>query len=412
MRAHRVIIILISIILLFSIHFYVPAQVNAQDTIKIGGVGPLSAPGGVEAGEALKAGMQLAVGHINTQGGVLGKKIELIIGDTGGLPEKGATVAERLISSDKVIAITGEAHSSVTLAEMEVVHKYGIPFVVAEASSDTISAKQYPEVFRLTPANSQVLKVVVDWIKALKAKHVVLIAENSDWGLGLIKLFGDFLGEAKIKIDTVSAERTAVDFTPQLLKIKAMKPRPDLILDGFTGTGEFLMIKQAYELGIAPSSQTAILGLGQDILYPGFWESVKEGGIYTLGIPGGLPGVPSTAVSKKFGEDFKKAYNREGDPVAMEGYEGIYMIVEAIKKAGNTDSKKIISALEEVKWTGPRGDVWFTKERQPNFMYHQWLDVPVFVTQYTKLNQNPSQSQILWPKRYATTKELLLKPKK
>ncbi len=393
-------------------HFFASPQLKAQEVIKIGGVAPLSAPGGVESGEALKAGMQLAVGDINAQGGVLNKKIALIVGDTGGLPEKGTTVTERLISSDKVIAITGEAHSSVTLAEMEVVHKYGIPFVVAEASSDTISAKQYPEVFRLTPANSQVLKVVVDWIKALKANHVVLIAENSDWGLGLIKLFGDFLGEAKIKIDTVSAERSVVDFTPQLLKIKAMNPRPDLILDGFTGTGEFLMIKQAYELGIAPSRQTAILGLGQDILYPGFWESVKEGGVYALGIPGGLPGVPSTAVSKKFGEEFKKAYHREGDPVAMEGYEGLYMIAEAIKKAGSTDPKKIIAALEEVKWTGPRGEVWFTKEKQPSWMYHQWPDVPVFVTQYTQLNQNPSQSQILWPRRYATTQELLLKPPK
>lgn len=343
---------------------------------------------------------------------VLGKKIQLIIGDTGGLPEKGTTVVERLISGDKVVAITGEAHSSVTLAEMEVVHKYGIPFIVAEASSDTVTAKQYPEVFRITPANSLVLKVVVDWIKAAGFKNVVLIAENSDWGLGLIKLFSDFLGQANIKIDTFSAERTVVDFTPQLLKIKRMKPKPDLIINGFTATGELLMVKQAYQQGIAPSRQTAILSLGTDVLYPGFWETAKEAGIYSLANPGGLPGVPRTEVSKKFGEAFKKKFNREADPVAMEGYEGMYMIVEAIKKAGTTDPKKIISTLEETKWMGPRGEVWFTKEKQPSWFYHQWPDVPIFITQYTKINQTPAESQILWPKRYATTKELLLKPKK
>lgn len=69
MRTNRAIIILISITFLFSIHFFIPAQVNAQEVIKIGGIGPLSAPGGVESGEAIKGGMEIAVEKINAEGG-------------------------------------------------------------------------------------------------------------------------------------------------------------------------------------------------------------------------------------------------------------------------------------------------------------------------------------------------------
>jgi branched-chain amino acid transport system substrate-binding protein len=386
------------------------APVLAQDVIKIGAVAPLSSPGGVETGEALRAGMEIAVDEINAQGGVLGKKIELVMGDTGGLPEKGTAVVERLITKDKVAAITGEAHSSVALAEIEVTHKYGVPIVICEAWSDTITAKGYPEVFRITVSNSHVYSIAVDWIKAVGFKHVAVIAENSDWGLGLTKIFVDNLKKANIKVTPFSAERTVVDFTPQLLQLKRMTPPPDLIIDGFTGPGEILMIKQAYELGLAPSKNTAIFGAGMDVLYPGFWETAKEGGVYALGNPAGLPGIPTTEVSKRFEAAFKKKYNRVPDAVAMEGFDGVYVIAEAMKSAGSADPKKITQALENIKWTGTRGTITFFKGHDPDWMYHQWPDVPVFVIQYTKLNQAPDQAAILWPKQYATVKELLLKP--
>jgi branched-chain amino acid transport system substrate-binding protein len=386
------------------------APVMAQDVIKIGGVAPLSSPGGVETGEALKAGMEIAVEEINAKGGILGKKLELVIGDTGGLPEKGSAVAERLITKDKVVAITGEAHSSVAMAEIEVTHKYGIPIIIGEAWSDRITAKGYPEVFRITVSNSHVYSIAVDWIKEVGFKHVAVIAENSDWGLGLTKIFVDNLKKADIKVTSFAAERTVVDFTPQLLQLKRMTPLPDLLINGFTGPGELLMIKQAYELGFAPSKKTALFGAGMDVLYPGFWETTKEAGVYVLGNPAGLPGIPTTEASERFGAAFKQKHNRVPDAVAMEGYDGIYLIAEAIKNAKSTDSKKIIKALEDMNWVGTRGTVTFFKGHEPDWMYHQWPDVPVFVIQYTKLNQNFSEAAILWPRKYATVKELLLKP--
>jgi branched-chain amino acid transport system substrate-binding protein len=379
--------------------------VSAQEVIKIGIVAPLSAPEGVETGQALVEKAKIAAEELNASGGLLGKKVELVIGDTSGLPEKGTAVMERLVTHDKVVAVGGEAHSSVALAEIEVAHRYGIPLVISEAWADDITAKGYPEVFRVTVSNSLIYSKAAKWIKDAGFKHVAVIGENSDWGLGVIRVFKENLAEAGVKVTSFSAERTITDFTPQLLQLKSASPPVDFLVDGFTGTSELLMIKQAYELGFAPSKTCAILGAGMDTLYPGFWETVGQAGIYVLSNPAGLPGLPKTATSEKFAKIFKAKLSREPDAVAMEGYDTVMVIAEAIKIAGAADSKAMIDALEnKLKWVGTRGTIAFNSGKTPAWAYHMWMDVPVFIIEYTEVNQDPSKAAILWPEQYATVK--------
>ena len=379
--------------------------ISAQEALKIGIVAPLSAPGGVETGQALVEGAKIAAEELNQSGGLLGRKVELVIGDTSGLPEKGTAVLERLITHDKVAAVGGEAHSSVALAEIEVAHRYGVPLVISEAWADDITAKGYAEVFRVTVSNSLIYSKAAKWIKDAGFKHVAVIGENSDWGLGVIRVFKENLAEAGVKVTSFSAERTVTDFTPQLLQLKSASPPVDFLVDGFTGTSELLMIKQAYELGFAPSKTCAILGAGMDTLYPGFWETVGQAGVYILSNPAGLPGLPKTPTSEKFAKVFKTKLSREPDAVAMEGYDTVMVIAEAIKIAGSADSKAMIDALEnKLKWVGTRGTIAFNAEKTPAWAYHMWMDVPVFIIEYTEVNQDPSKAAILWPEQHATVK--------
>ncbi len=385
---------------------------HAQEVVKIGVVAPLSAPGGVETGQALVEGAKIAAEELNASGGLLGKKVELVIGDTSGQPEKGTAVMERLVTNDKVVAVGGEAHSSVALAEMEVAHRYGIPLVISEAWSDALTAKGYPEVFRVTVSNSLIYSKAARWIKDSGFKHVAVIGENSDWGLGVIQVFKDSLAAAGIKVTSMSAERTVTDFTPQLMQLKSMTPPVDFLVDGFTGTGELLMIKQAYQLGFSPSTNTALLGAGMDTLYPGFWETVGDAGVHVLSNPAGLPGIPKTKISEKFATAFKAKLNRVPDAVAMEGYDTVMVLAEAIKAGKSTDGKAVIDALEnKVNWEGTRGTIKFAKEKSPAWAYHMWMDVPVFIIEYTKVNQDPSQAVILWPEQHATSKGYIRPPK-
>ena len=105
------------------------AALAADDTVKIGWVGPLSPPGGYSAGQEMKWAAQLAVDEENKAGGILGKRIEVVYEDTKGTPDQGTAAMEKLVNSDKVVAVVGEFHSSVALAEIAVAHKYGIPWI-------------------------------------------------------------------------------------------------------------------------------------------------------------------------------------------------------------------------------------------------------------------------------------------
>ena len=381
----------------------------AQEAVKLGILAPLW----FETGEALVEGAKIAAEELNAGGGLLGKKVDLVIGDTSlGEPEKGVVVMEQLVTRDKVMAVGGEAHSSTALGEIEVAHRYGIPIVISEAWADAITAKGYPEVFRLTVCNSLIYSKAAKWIKDAGFKHVAVIGENSDWGLGVIQVFKDNLTAAGIKVTSFSAERTLINFTPPLMQLKKMTPPVDFLVAGFTGTGEILIIKQAYQLGFAPSKNCAILGAGMDTLYPGFWEMAGEAGVYVLSNPAGLPGIPKTKTSEKFTKAFKAKLNREPDAVAMEGYDTVMVLAEAIKASKSTNGKALVSALEDkVNWEGTRGTIKFNKEKTPAWAYHMWMDVPVFIIQYTKANQNPSQAAILWPEKYATVKGYIRPPK-
>jgi len=123
-----------------------------------------------------------------------------------------------------------------------------------------------------------------------------------------------------------------------------------------------------------------------------------------------LPGKPDTPLSRTFGAAYKKATGRPANSVAMEGYDGVMVIAEAIKAAGGTDRAKITTALRDLKWEGTRGTIYFPQKTEPAWAFQQWPEVPIFVIQYDAPGQLPEQAQILWPRAQATTDKLLLKP--
>jgi branched-chain amino acid transport system substrate-binding protein len=384
--------------------------VMAADPIKIGGIAPLSPPGGVQTGESLRDGMKVAVDELNKNGGLLGSQVELIIEDTSGVPEKGVAAFERLASRENVVAVTGSAHSAVCMAVGPVAQKHGLPFVAGECWADGVTAAQIPQVFRITVANSLVYSVAADWAKEVGFKNVAIIAENSDWGFGVIDVFRKNLESAGVKVTSFNAERTVSDFTPQLLELKRADPRPDLLIAGFTGSNLLLMLRQAYDLGLAPTAETAVFAAGADALEPEFWNVMGDAGVHVIANPAGLPGKPDTPLARSFGEGYEAMTGRPANSVAMEGYDGIMVIAEAIEKAQSAEPQKIEAALRDLSWDGTRGTISFAQEKDPAWHYQQWLGVPIFVIQYTEEGQNPADAAILWPRDQATIDQLIIEP--
>jgi len=358
----------------------------------------------------MRDGMKVAVNEINAAGGLLGKQVELVIDDSSGVPEKAIPAFERLVTKEKVVAVTGEAHSAACNAVGPLAHKYSLAFVAGECWADNVTGAQIPEVFRVTVANSLVYSVAADWVKAAGFKSVAVIGENSDWGLGVIDIFKSNLEKSGIKVTSFTAERTLTDFTPQLLQLKRAEPRPDLLIAGFTGPGLLQMIRQAYDLGLAPTKETQIFAAGADVLEPEFWKTMGPDGVYVIANPAGLSGKPDTPLSRTFAEAYQKLSGRPANSVAMEGYDGVMVIAEAIKAASSAEPAKIVEALRKVKWEGTRGTIYFPQTKEPAWAFQQWPEVPIFVIQYDKPNQAPEKSQILWPKNQATTDKLYLTP--
>ncbi len=373
-----------------------------EEPIIIGGVAPLSAPGAAESGTEMKIAMEMAVEEINAAGGVLGKPLKLIVEDTRGLPEEGTAAMNRLADAGAV-GVVGEFHSAVAKAEIEVANQRKLPFIISEAWADVLTAKQYPYVFRIAPANSLFYTKVADWIKAIGSRNVVAIVENTDWGLGVdAVLRAELIGKTNIHGEPISytsivAERTVTDFTPQLLRFKAMDPRPDLVMDIFTGTGEYLIVKQAAEIGLATTRETAIFPVGTSALYPEFWETVGEYGVFAITKTGYHPLLGVTPAIKEFTAKFEARTGKEPTFAAMEAYDSVYVLVKAIEMAGSTDPDAIVAALEEIKYDGVLGTIYFSTEREPDYMFHQWPGAKAVVIQYTEVNQKPSEALLLWP---------------
>ena len=157
---------------------------HAADPIKIGVSIAQSPPGSVVQGTQVKDGMEIVKDMVNKSGGVLGRQIELVYEDNQGVPEKGRAATEKLITRDKVVAVTGAHQSSVCLAEIEVAKRYNIPYVNTNCWSDDVRKKGYPQVFNPSNYNSRVGQAMAETIAAMKVKRVIAFVENTDYGIG------------------------------------------------------------------------------------------------------------------------------------------------------------------------------------------------------------------------------------
>lgn len=383
-----------------------PVPEQEAETIRIGGVGPLSAPGAYLAGTEMMNAMNMAVDEINEAGGLLGKQVELVIGDTEGLPERGTAVAERLISQNKVVALVGEYHSGPGMAALEVAHKYHVPFIQVDTWRDEITGSGYPEIFRIAPTNAYYANVHTNYIKEAGWKTMVHINENTDFGIEFAEAIKKDLEAEGISVELMYAELDVEDFTPLLQRIQ-LNP-PDVIDVGLTGAASYRLQRQACEMGIAPTATTAIV-TNLDVQYPDFWEAVGECGVYTVFPYIGLPGSRRTEKTIAFFNAYKERYQQNPGAAAHAAYDAISILFDAIERAGTTDPDALIAALEETDFEGVQGKYFFTYTSKnpvpsdvPAWMWHQWPLPNVYYLQYTAEGQTVDDAVIVFPREYAT----------
>ncbi len=331
---------------------------RGADTIKIGEYASLT---GKDAtfGQSQHKGIVMAFEEINAAGGVLGKKIELVFEDNQSKAGESATVAKKLLSRDKVIALLGEVASSRSLEVTAIAQAAKVPMISPAATNPAVTEKG-TYIFRvcfIDPFQGTVMAKFAQ--EDLKAKRVATLTSVSNaYSVGLARFFKETFTKSggTVAIEQKYSEGDK-DFRAQLTAIKAANVDAVFVPGYYTEAA--LIARQARSLGLT------IPFIGGD-----GWESEK---LLEIGGPALNGCYYSTHFSPEnkeanvasFVQRFKQRWQNETpDAFAALGYDAAFVLVDAIKRAGTTDGPKLRAALAATKdFVGATGVTTIDKKR-------------------------------------------------
>ncbi|MEM1382286.1 MAG: ABC transporter substrate-binding protein [Pseudomonadota bacterium] len=385
-----------------------PGAQAAECPIKLGGLAPLSAPGTVVGGEAMRDAMLIAEEDINAAGGVLGCDVDVVIADTEGLPERAIAVMEKLITQDGVVAVGGGYHSSVGVASKDVADARGIPVVFAETWNDTITGDKQKYIFRIAPLSSWASSTIWRYtLEVPEVKKVAILTENTDYGIPAAEETTKGLASGDVEAVTFSVDIGTQDYAGIVERIKAESP--DMIITLATGEAGYNFAQQAADAGIGPLD-VPFIASQVSLESKAYWENVPDGNkAFVQRI--GLPETNFNEKAKAFAAVYKERTGKGAvESYAMEAYDSIAILAQAINEAGNTDGDAIVTALENIEHDGTLGKIYFPygTQKDPSVdgkgdeWWHQWPDPALTMIQYQEEGQNSAEAPIVYPEAYKT----------
>ena len=300
-------------------------------------------------GQQTDKGLKLAAEEINKAGGVLGKQIKLITEDTRSVAQDAGMAAEKLIGSDDVHVLVGEVASSLSLVAAPIAEREGVPMVSPASTNPKVTVNDdgsvKKNIFRICFIDPFQGKVMAKFAtEHLKAKKVAVLTDNaSDYSVGLADNFKEtFTAMGGEIVEEQAYEAKQVDFKSQLTAIKNAEPDA-IFIPGYYNEVS-LIAEQARALDI---TVPLLGGDGWDSpeLTKGKFAQALEGSFFSNHYS-----VEDTAAKV---QDFKNKYSAKygEDPGAMSalGYDALYIIADAITRAGKVDRAAISKALAETK---------------------------------------------------------------
>ena len=315
--------------------------VMAADTIRIGLMAPLTGAWASE-GQDMKQIVELLAGEVNSQGGLLGKQIEIITEDDGGDPKTAALAAQRLANS-QIVAVIGTYGSSITEASQNIFDEAGILQIANGSTAIRLSEKGLKYFFRSCPRDDEQGLVAAKTLVSMGFKKIAILHDNTSYAKGLADEAKSLLEKQPVKIVFYDAltpgER---DYNTILTKIKATNP--DVVFFSAYYPEAGLLLRQKMEMGWnvpfiggdATNNPDLVKIAGKD----------AAAGFYFLSPP--VPQDLDTAAAKNFMTAFKKKYNAEpGSVWAVLAGDGFNAVVAAIKGCKSTDSAKMAAYLKK-----------------------------------------------------------------
>lgn len=328
------------------------------DTIKIGVASPFTGDY-AQFGQYTKDGVELAVEEINAAGGVLGKKIEIVYGDDKGDSKEAVSVAQKFASDSSIVGVVGHFFSGATLAAGPIYQQNGIP-AIAMASTNPDVANIGDYVYRINVGDNYQGSQLAGLMDYKGYKKVSVIYDNSDYGKGVsdvfTKSFKELGGEVVVNESYLGGQDK--DFSLILTKVKNSGSEAIILASYYSEAA--LIIQQSRNLGID------VPFYASDSLYTD--DFIKLAGADANGthvVAYFHESDPSEA-AQEFIKKFEAKYNKKVDSWSPYCYDAMYVMADAIKRAGSTDKAKIKEAIASTSgFKGATGVTSFKDAREP-----------------------------------------------
>lgn len=322
---------------------------SSDKEIKIGLLNEMTG-GNATIGSAAANGAKLAIKEINANGGLLGKQIKAVVADNKSEPSEAANAMTKLLTQDRVVAVTGTFSSSNAIAAASVAEANKKPYLVAGATNPKVTVDEKTKtvkkfIYRVCFIDPFQGTVAANFASNdLKVKKAAMLVDNSsDYSKGLAEYFEAAFTKAGGEIVSNEAYlQKDTDFKATLTKIKS-KGADILYVPGYyEEVGK--IVKQAREMGIT------VPVIGAD-----GWDSPKLAEIASVSALNDTYFTNHYSVedtspkAKAFVDAYTKEFGQKPEALAVLGYDAVYVLADAIKRANSVDAAKIAEALAATK---------------------------------------------------------------
>ena len=321
----------------------------AQAPIKIGAsismTGTYAKPGIYQ-----KEGYELCVQEANDKGGLLGRKIDLVVYDDQSTPATGQRLYEKLITEDKVDVVMGPYSSAISEAVANVTEKYRKVMVAPLAATTSIFKKGRKYIFMVISPAEVYLEGLVDIAAKRGLKSIAIVNEDTLFPKTAANGTAEFAKKRGLQIVLQEAyPKGNTDFSALLTKIKAANP--DVIAASTYFDDAVALTRQMKELNVTPKMFGVTVG--GDL--PEFYDLLKQNAEYIYGATQWEPTLPYPG-QKEFMAGYQKKFNHEPSYHAAAGYAGCALYLDAVKRAGTLDADKVRDQLLKLETRTMLGD--------------------------------------------------------
>ena len=344
------------------------AAVRGQDAkpaagpIKIGAILGVTGPAANLGGPEEKT-VRMLVERFNAEGGILGRKVELIVKDSGGSPEKAVSFAKQLIEEDKVLAIVGPSTSGETL-QIKPICESEKTILVSCAAAETIVKPVAKYVFKTPQTDSQAATLIFATMKKKNISKIAVLSDNTGFGKAGKEQLEKLAPQDGIQILASEVyDKDATDLTAILAKVKAAGVQA--LVNWSVVPAQSIVAKNMRQMGFdVPLFQSHGFG---NLKYVAAAGQAAEGIVFPASRLLVVDVLPADHVQKRvlatYKKDYEDRFKEEVSTFGGHAYDAVMVLKAAIEKAGSVDSEKVRDALENLKgFVGTAGVFNFSPE--------------------------------------------------